>query len=84
MVTVLKAGFLSWIFYCLARNPRVWDILRQEILNDFGREKPTYQQLKDAKYLKWVLNEGRFSMAVSEFQKKKMILTIIQSCDCIP
>lgn len=54
-----KAGFLSWIFYSLARNPSVWGVLRREILNDFGRDKPTYQQLKDAKYLKWVLNEGR-------------------------
>ncbi|KAH0610759.1 uncharacterized protein H6S33_011186 [Morchella sextelata] len=51
------AGFLSWIVYSLARNPRVWDILRREILTDFGRDTPTYQQLKDTKYLKWVLNE---------------------------
>lgn len=55
---IMQAGFLSWIVYSLARNPRVWDILRREILTDFGRDTPTYQQLKDAKYLKWVLNEG--------------------------
>jgi cytochrome P450 len=54
----MQAGFLSWIVYSLARNPRVWDILRREILTDFGRVTPTYQQLKDTKYLKWVLNEG--------------------------
>lgn len=38
-------------------------------MNDFGREKPTYQQLKDAKYLKWVLNEGGFLWVIISKEK---------------
>lgn len=36
----------------------MWQKLREVILKDIGQQKPTYQQLKDCNYLKWVLNEG--------------------------
>lgn len=53
----MKATLLSWAFWLLAKHPQVWNKLREEILNDIGQKKPTYQQLKDSTYLKWVLNE---------------------------
>ncbi|KAL7276843.1 Protein kinase alk2 [Rhizina undulata] len=52
------ASLLGWIFYFLARDERVWKKLREEVLNDFGKEKPTYQGMKDTVYLKWVINEA--------------------------
>lgn len=58
LVAVLLAGrdttasTLSWIFYELARHPEVFKKLRQEIISKVGLEDaPTYQHLKDMKYL---------------------------------
>ncbi|ETN39841.1 uncharacterized protein HMPREF1541_06067 [Cyphellophora europaea CBS 101466] len=50
---------LSWLFLELSRNPRVVKKLHEEIRNvigDSGRP-PTYQEIKDMKYLTWVINE---------------------------
>lgn len=50
---------LSWLFLELSRNPRVVEKLKQEIqdhIGDSGRQ-PTYQEIKDMKYLTWVINE---------------------------
>lgn len=54
----LQASLLSWTFWLLSKHPQVWQRLREVILEDIGQQKPTYQQLKDCNYLKWVLNEG--------------------------
>lgn len=53
------AGTLSWLFLELSKNPRVVEKLRAEIvqfLGDGGRP-PTYQEIKDMKYLTHVINE---------------------------
>lgn len=47
---------LASAFYLLARHPDVWEKLRAEILS--GPEKPTYESIKNSKYLQYVLNEG--------------------------
>lgn len=54
------AGLLSNTFHALARNPRVWQKLREEVATLEGRI-PTYDDLKNMKYLKWVMNEGMFN-----------------------
>ena len=58
LVAVLLAGrdttasTLSWTFYELARHPEVFRKLREEIISKVGLvEAPTYQHLKDMKYL---------------------------------
>lgn len=58
LVAVLLAGrdttasTLSWTFYELARNPEVWEKLREEIVQTVGTERaPTYADLKGMKYL---------------------------------
>lgn len=54
------AGLLSNTFHALARHPRVWKKLQQEISKLEGR-MPDYATLKgDMPYLKAVLNEGMF------------------------
>ncbi|KAI5836777.1 cytochrome P450 [Morchella snyderi] len=52
------ATLLSWVFWLVSKNPKVWEKLRQEVLYEVGKELPNYQQLKDCRYLKWVINEA--------------------------
>lgn len=57
------AGLLSFTFYELARNPRVWLKLKEEIYEKFGDgdnarlEDITFESLKKCEYLKALLNE---------------------------
>lgn len=50
------ASLLSNVFFVLARTPSVWAKLREEV-DSLNGERPTYEQVKDMKYLKAVLNE---------------------------
>lgn len=50
------ASLLSDVWFVLARRPDIWAKLRAEV-DALGGEKPTFVQIKDMKYLKWVLNE---------------------------
>ena len=51
------ASLLSDTFFVLARRPDIWQKLRAEV-DALEGERPTFQQIKDMKYLRWVLNEG--------------------------
>lgn len=60
------AAMMSWVFYCLIRDPRVWAKLRKDVLDDFGPysadtdstlESITFKKLKGCSYLQHVLNE---------------------------
>lgn len=64
LVAVLLAGrdttasTLSWVFYELARNPEAVKRLREEIIDHVGLERaPTYENLKNMKYLQNVMSE---------------------------
>ncbi|KUJ23955.1 putative cytochrome 52A4 [Mollisia scopiformis] len=64
LVAVLLAGrdttasTLSWLFYELARHPEVMKKLRAEIEERIGWERaPTYEDLKNMKYLQNTMNE---------------------------
>lgn len=50
------ASLLSDVWFVLARRPDIWAKLKAEV-EELGGEKPTYQQIKDMKYLRMVLNE---------------------------
>lgn len=50
------ASLLSNMFFMLARHPRVWKKLRDEVASLNGRP-PTYEELRNLKYLKYCLNE---------------------------
>ena len=56
------ASLLSDTWFVLARRPDIWAKLREEV-DALGGEKPTFQQIKDMKYLKWVLNECKHRLA---------------------
>lgn len=58
------AGLLSFTFFELARNPEIWQKLKEEIYQKFGSgedvnlEEITFESLKKCEYLKAVLNEA--------------------------
>ncbi|KFA64759.1 hypothetical protein S40285_01396 [Stachybotrys chlorohalonatus IBT 40285] len=52
------AGTLSALFWTLARRPDVVSRLRAEVLQRFGDDQPTWEGLKDMKYLNHVLKEA--------------------------
>lgn len=50
------ASLLSDLWFILAQRPDVWQKLRTEV-DALGGEAPTYEQIKELKYLRAVLNE---------------------------
>nr|AOE45522.1 CYP52A60 [[Candida] oregonensis] len=58
------AGLLSFTMFELARNPEIFQRLREEIVANFGEGEDanlddiTFESLKKCEYLKWVLNEA--------------------------
>lgn len=63
MRTVLIAGHetvasvLTWATYELAKNPRIAQKVKEEVQNVLGGRSPTYQDVKELKYLRWVITE---------------------------
>lgn len=60
------ASLMSWVFYCLVRNPHVLVKLRAVVLEDFGEYTSdseavardiTFQKLKNCQYLQHVMKE---------------------------
>ncbi|KAL2047698.1 hypothetical protein N7G274_000740 [Stereocaulon virgatum] len=50
------ASLLSNMWFIMARRPDIWEKMRAEVAT-LGGERPTLQQIKDMKYLRWVINE---------------------------
>ena len=50
------ASLLANTWWTLARRPDIWAKLRTEVDQLHG-ERPDYTQIKDMKYLRWILNE---------------------------
>ena len=57
------ASLLSNVFFLLARRPDVWAKLRKEI-DSLEGGKPTYEQIKEMKYLRAVMNESKPPSAI--------------------
>lgn len=53
------AALLSNLFFALARNPDVWQRLREEITSFLQGRQPTLDELKKLKYLSFCLNESQ-------------------------
>jgi cytochrome P450 len=52
---------LSGLFYCLAQDERVVSKLRASILETVGVSPPSWEQLGELHYVRWVLQEGKQS-----------------------
>ena len=55
------ASLLSSVWFILARRPDIWQKLRMEV-DALGGELPTYESIKDMKYLRALLNESKTSI----------------------
>jgi len=51
------ASVLTWATYELAKNPRIAQKVKEEVQNVLGGRSPTYQDVKELKYLRWVITE---------------------------
>ena len=65
------ASLLSSVFYFLARNSRVWEKLRREVVGEFGDRRRrgngiTHARVKDLTYLRYVLNESESVILTQE------------------
>lgn len=56
------AGLLAFVFFLLARRPDVWAKLRAEVLEHY-KEPLTYEAVQDMVYLRYVLQESKFSFS---------------------
>lgn len=62
------AGLLSSTFWFLARDQRVFTKLKEDVLENIGLERPSYDQLNNIVYLRYVFNEGKiYAMTFSYF-----------------
>ncbi|KAL8721462.1 MAG: hypothetical protein Q9225_001874 [Loekoesia sp. 1 TL-2023] len=50
------ASLLGNVWFMLAKRPDIWAKLRREV-DELGREHPTFERIKNMKYLRYVLNE---------------------------
>ncbi|MBE7179626.1 MAG: cytochrome P450 [Terriglobus roseus] len=57
------ASLLSNMFFQLAKNPRVWAKMQKEVEDTLHGELPTYEQLRNLKYIRWCLNECMFEQS---------------------
>ena len=55
------ASLLSEVWFVLARRPDIWAKLRAEVDKLEGK-RPTFQNIKDMRYLRMVLNEGELQI----------------------
>lgn len=62
------AACLSWLFLELAYRPDIYMKLRDEVLCTLGQDgKPTYEDLKNMKFLQQCLNEGEHSQLMNVY-----------------
>jgi cytochrome P450 len=52
------ASLLAHLWYILARRPDVFNKLRTEVLA-IGTKRPSFEQIKEMKYLQYCMNEGQ-------------------------
>ncbi|KAI9811427.1 MAG: hypothetical protein M1827_005410 [Pycnora praestabilis] len=51
------ASLLGNVWFILARRPDIWSKLRSEV-DELNGEQPTFEQIKQMKYLRYVMNES--------------------------
>ena len=74
------ASLLSWIFYFLARDPRVFDQLRATVLAEVGTDSSSldFTKLRSCKYLQHCINEAlRMSGIVPTMERESLEDTVL-------
>ena len=57
------ASLLSNTWFVLSRRPDIWEKLQAEV-KELGGEAPTFAQIKEMKYLRYVLNECKYIYSI--------------------
>ena len=70
------ASLLAGVFFVLARRPDVWSKLRAEV-GTLGGQKPSFEQIKDLKYLRMVLNETLRLYTVVPFNAREAVVDAV-------
>lgn len=71
------ASLLSTVWFELSKRPDVWNQLRREV-DSLDGESPTFEKLKDMKYLRAVLNESlRLYPVVPENDRQAEVDTVL-------
>lgn len=67
------AGLLSFLFWTLAREKKIFDNLKAEV-DELEGKLPGYEMIKNMKYLQWTLNEG--TLRLSKLKVQSLILQL--------
>jgi cytochrome P450 len=62
------ASLLSNTFNVISKRPDVWSKLREEV-DQLGGRRPSYEELRNMKYVKYVLNECLFAHEIYSYPK---------------
>lgn len=66
LMNVITAGrgsitsLLTVFWFTIARQPAIFEKLKQEVHQKLGKRPPTFEELKALKYLGWTLKESRW------------------------
>lgn len=60
------ASLLSYVWYIFARRPDVFEKARAEAMR-LGTDSPTFEQIKEMKYLQYVMNESQYTILSLRF-----------------
>ncbi|KAI1358808.1 cytochrome P450 52E2 [Xylaria arbuscula] len=72
-----QTSVLTYLFFELSRRPDIVDAIRAEI-HELGRQDPTWDDLRNMKYLNWVLKEAlRLNPPVATNQREAVRDTVI-------
>ncbi|KAK5635913.1 hypothetical protein RRF57_011625 [Xylaria bambusicola] len=72
-----QTSVLSYLFFELSRRPDIVATIRAEI-KELGREDPTWEDLRNMKYLNWVLKEAlRLNPPVASNQREAVRDTVL-------
>lgn len=72
------ASLLSNVWFELSNRPEIWTRLQREVVDSLDGESPTFEKLKDMKYLRAVLNESlRLYPVVPENDRQAEVDTVL-------
>ncbi|KAL7813666.1 cytochrome P450 [Trichoderma aethiopicum] len=52
------ASLISNVFFLLSKRPELWSMLRNEVLTQFKRQPPAFEDIPQCKYIRYTINES--------------------------
>jgi cytochrome P450 len=73
------ASLLSNMWFMIAKNPEIFAKLRQEVEDTLHGDLPTYEQLRNMKYLKYCMNECEY-LSPYHYSQTNCLLSKLSEC----